>query len=106
MPIKWSTLKVSEAADKIEEQIKLATEPLEQARELAKEALTIPYLPQYVDQYFRRLCGEIDRAIGGGHIDPVGRFNAQLQSIRDAIPEDRVQAEQKAKEVGDQQSLL
>ena len=106
MPIRWSALKVSEAADKIEEQIKLATEPLEQAREITKEALKIPHLPQYVNQYFYRLCGEIDRAIGGGRIDPVGRINAQLQSIRDAIPEDRVQAERKTEERGDQQSLM
>ena len=34
MPIKWNPLKVSEAMDKVEEQINQAIEPLEQARML------------------------------------------------------------------------
>ena len=42
VPIRWSALKVSEAADKIEELINQAAEPLEQARIVAREARKIP----------------------------------------------------------------
>ena len=38
VPIKWSALKVSEAADKIEELINQAAEPLEQARIVAQRS--------------------------------------------------------------------
>lgn len=65
MPIKWSALKVSEAADMIEEFVNQVVEPLEQARLVAREARNVPNLPQYVDQDFVRLIGEIEHAIGG-----------------------------------------
>ena len=46
MPIRWSALKVSEAADMIEEYINKAAEPLEQVRIVAREAGKIANLPQ------------------------------------------------------------
>ena len=106
MPIKWSTLKVSEAASMIEEYINQAVEPLEQVRIVAKEALNIPNLPQYVDQHFRGLVGEIDRAIGGSQWEPVGRLKARLQSIRDSLPSEAVETERIKASHGRQHSLI
>ena len=105
MPIRWSTQRVMEAADMIEGHINKAVEPLECAREVAKAALEIPHLPQYVDQHFRGLWGEIDRAIGS-RTEPVGRLKARLQSIRDSVPKDALEAEKKASDYGEQQSLV
>ena len=106
MPIKWSALRVIEAADMLEKHINAAVEPLECAMEVAKAALEIPQLPQYVDQHFRGLLGEIDGSIGGSHSEPVGRLKARLQSIRDSVPKDAMEAEEKKSKYGKQQSLV
>ena len=106
MPIKWSALRVMEAADMIEKHIDAAVEPLECAREVAKAALEIPHLPLYVDQHFHGLLSEISRAIGGSHSEPVGRLKARLQSIRDSVPKDAPEAEEKKSKYGKQQSLV
>jgi hypothetical protein len=106
VPIKWSTAKVSEAADMIEQYINQAAEPLEQARIVAKEALNIPNLPQYVDQHFQGLCGEIDRAIGGSRWEPVGRLKARLKSIRDSLPKQAIEAERKLASQGERKALF
>jgi len=84
----------------IESYINQAAEPLECAREVAKAALEIPNLPQYVSDDFWGLIGEIDRAIGGGRFEPVGRLKARLKSIRDDLPKDALEAEEKRQEVG------
>ena len=106
MPIRWSALQVSEAADKIEEQVNQAAEPLEQARLVAQGARHIPNLPKYMEDCFTRIIMEIGRAIGGSQIYPVGYVNAGIQNIRDRIPEKLIQTERKAEERGDQQSLM
>jgi hypothetical protein len=105
MPIKWSPLKVSEAMDMVEEYVNQAVEPLEQARIIAREALKIPNLPQYVSQHLLRIIGEIDRAIGGSQWEPVGRLKAGIQSVRDSLPEGAVNEEKKKLESGSQLSL-
>src|SRR3990172_5882049 len=105
MPIKWSALRVSEAADRIEAHISRAVEPLEQARLVAREALNIPNLPQYVHQHLRRIVGEIDRAIGGG-FEPLGRLRAGIQSVRESIPRGEVDAERRSAAGGSMESLL
>jgi len=87
MPIRWNALKVREATDMIEDLVNKAAEPLEQIRVVAKEARKIANLPQYVDQDFVRLLGEIDRAIGGSQYEPVGRLRACVEAIRKSIPE-------------------
>jgi len=106
VPVKWSALQVMEAADMIEKHINAAVEPLECAREVAKASLEIPQLPQYVEQRINGLLGEIERAIGGSHVEPVGRLKARLQSIRDSVPKDALEAEEKKSEYGKQQSLV
>ena len=106
MPIKWSALRVIEAADMLEKHVNAAVEPLECAREVAKATLEIPQLPQYVEQRINGLLGEIERAIGGSHPEPVGRLKARLQSIRDSVPKDTLEEERKSAEYGKQQSLV
>jgi sugar-specific transcriptional regulator TrmB len=78
VPIRWRALKVSEAADRIEEQFNHAVEPLEQARTVAREALKMDNLPEYMSQHFSRIIGEIDRAIGVSQWEPVGRIRAGI----------------------------
>jgi hypothetical protein len=106
MPVKWSALKVNEAMDMVEEFVGQAVEPLEQARIVVSEARNIPNLPQYVDQHLLRIIGEIDRAIGGSQLEPVGRLKAGMQSVRDSLPEGAVEEEKKNLEKGSQLSLV
>jgi len=97
---------VGEAMDMVEEYVKQAVEPLEQARIVAREARNIPNLPQYVDQYLVRIIGEIDRAIGGSQWEPVGRLKAGIQSVRESLPNGAVEEERKRIESGSQLSLV
>ena len=97
MPIKWSALKVSEAMDMVEEFIKEADLPLEQAKIVATEARRIANLPQYLDQRLIRLISDIKR------IDYV---EASIKAVRNDIPHGAIEAEQKALEYGSQQSLV
>jgi len=97
---------VSGAADMIEEFVKQAAEPLEQARIVAREARKIDNLPQYVDQYFTRLIGEIDRAIGGTHYEPIGRLRSGIKAVRDSIPKEAEEAERARLKHGNTLSLM
>jgi len=106
MPIKWSALKVSEAADMIERYVNQAAEPLEQALIVAEEARSIPDIPQYVSQHFGALMVEITRAIGGSQYEPEGRLRSRINKIRESLPKDAVEAEQKLVSLGNQQSLI
>ena len=94
MPIRWSALKVKEAADMIEECVNQAAEPLEQIRVVVQEARRIPNIPEYISQYLYRIEGEVDRAIGGSQFEPVGRYRATLENLRKALPEGSLQTEQ------------
>jgi len=106
VPIRWSPLKVSEAVDMIEEYVNQAVEPLEQVRIVAQEARKIDNLPQYIDQHFLGLLGEIDRAIGGSQWEPVGKLRSRIQSIRDSLPKEAMEAEKAKSTHGLQQSLI
>ena len=106
MPIRWSALKVSEAADMLEEFVNQAVEPLEQARIVASEARNILNLPQYVDQDFTRIIREIDRAIGGSQWEQVGRLKAGIQSVRESLPDGAAETEQARGKHGSTQSLM
>jgi hypothetical protein len=97
---------MSEAADMIEEYVNQATDPLEQVRIVAQEARKIDNLPQYIDQHLTGLIGEIDRAIGGSQWEPVGRLRAKLQSIRDSLPKEAMEAEKTKIAHGSQQVLV
>jgi hypothetical protein len=106
MPIKWSALKVAEAMNMAEEYINQSVEPLEQARIVAREALNIPNMPQYVTQHLLRIIGEIDRVIGGSQWEPVGRLKAGIQAVRESLPDGAVEDERKRLESGSQLSLV
>ena len=106
MPIRWSALKVSEAADRIEEQLNQAIEPLERAREVAREARGIDNLPGYIDQDFIRIIGEIDDCLGGTEFRPVGWFKATIEHIRKDIPSGTVEQDQASQKYGSTQALV
>ena len=106
MPIKWSVLRVSEAVDMIEEYVNHIVEPLEQARLVAREARNIPHLPQYIDQHFLGVLAEIDRAIGDSQWEPVGRYRARIQSIRESLPAEAIEAEKVSSAWGKQPGLV
>ena len=93
MPIKWSALKVSEAADMIAESFKQAAEPLECAREAAKEAQKLDDLPDYMKGCFNRISFDVDNLIGGSYHAEGGRFAANVKSIRDNLPSGSLEAE-------------
>ena len=106
MPIRWSAVKVMEAADRIEQLINQAAGPLEEARAVAREARKIPNLPLYVDQDFTRIIGEIDRAIGGSQWEPVGRLRSGIEAVRKSIPSQALEDDKTRLKHGSQQSLI
>lgn len=99
MPIKWSALKVSEAADMIDEYFNQAVEPLEQARIVAQEARKIANLPQYIDQDFTCIIGKIDGCLGSSQW-PTGWFKSTIVSVRKDIPSGAVEADQVSQKYG------
>jgi hypothetical protein len=105
MPIRWSALRVSEAMDMLEDYVQQATEPLEQARIVAREARNIRNLPQYVDQHLLRIISEIDRTIGGSQWEPASRLKAGIESVREALPDEAVKDEKKMLASGQQLTL-
>ena len=106
MPVKWSAVSVIKATNMIEEYVSQAIEPLEQVRIVAREALNISDLPEYVGQQIRRLIGEVDRAIGGSQFEPEGRLRACIESIRNSIPEGAIKAEQESSKYGTTLALM
>ena len=105
MPIRWSALMVSEAIDMLEQYVKQASEPLEQARIVAREARNIRNLPQYVDQRLLRIISEIDMTIGGGRWQTTGKLKSEVESVREALPNDAVADEKKMLQSGEQLTL-
>lgn len=97
MPIRWSAVKVSAAADMIEGFVNQAAEPLEQALIVAREARKIDNLPQYIDQRLNRL---IDR------IEKIDTVKSVLESVRFSLPKADLKQQQKQSEYGSQQSLV
>ena len=106
MPIRWSAVKVSEVADMIEELVKQAAEPLEQARIVAREARNLANLPQYIDQDLTRIISEIDRAIGGSQWEPTGRIIAGFEAMRKDIPDGAIEAERERAKYGTTGQLI
>jgi hypothetical protein len=110
VPIKWSALKVSEAAGKIEELINQAAEPLEKARIVALEARKIDNLPEYIGQGLNSILSEIERVTGGDsswskeHQD--GSIKRAIDRLRDNIPKDAIQSDQASQKYGSTQSFV
>ena len=97
MPIKWSTVKVSEAMDKVEQQVLLADQFITEAKMKAREAKNIANLPQYMEQRLNRL------------IDQLGRMEyikGAIEAIRKDIPDGAIEAERESARHGSTQSLI
>jgi len=97
MAIRWSAVKVSEAMDEVEAQVRLAESFFAEARKKANEARKIPNLAGYIDH---RLIGLIDE------IDRINRIKDRIQSVRKAIPEGAIEAERESLKYGSQQSMM
>ena len=97
MAIKWSAVKVSEAIDKVEQQVTLAEPFLDEAKARVTEARGIPNLPDYMDSRLVSLISQIER------IDNVKRA---IESARDAIPDGAIEEEQRNTKHGRTQSLI
>ena len=110
MPVKWNTLKVSDAMDKAEEYVKLAAEPLEQARLAVEEAKKIPNLPQFIEQSINSLLDKIERVTGGKCSWKNEPFEGQLReginSVRNKIPADDLARARRAASYGETKSLI
>ena len=108
MPIKWDPVKVTEAADMLEEFLEEAREPLQKALLVAQEARKIENLPQYVGQSFANLAYSIEGCLGGNRFNEPfdGWFRGSVKRIREAIPEDALKMERNKQLRGVQQSLL
>jgi len=105
VPIRWSALKVSEAAGMIEEYLNQAVEPLEQAMIVAREARKLDNLPQYIDQDFANIIGKIDGCLGSSQW-PTGWFKSTVEHIRKHLPSGAVEADQASQKYGSQQTLI
>jgi hypothetical protein len=97
MPIKWSSLRVSEAMDMVEEFINQTAEPLEQAKIVANEARNIANLPQYLDQRLIRLIIDIER---------IDYIRTSINAVRNNLPDGAVEAEKKSESYGQQPALV
>jgi hypothetical protein len=98
MPIRWSTLRVSQNVDEVEELMNSIRPTLWRIREKAEELRQIQNLPGYIDQPTASMTFK------------VGNFNTYIKSyiqrIRDHIPKDALEEEREALEYGKQQSLI
>jgi len=97
VPIKWSALRVSEAMDMVEEFIRQADEPLDQAKIVAREARNIVNLPQYLDQRLVRLIIDIER---------IDYIKNSIIAVRNELPDGVVEAEKKSESHGRQPVLV
>jgi hypothetical protein len=98
MPIRWSTIKVSEEVDEIEELMSSIKPTLWRIREKAEELRRIPYLPAYIDQPTVTMTSKVDN------------FNTYMKGyverIRNLIPKEALEEEHRAMEYGSQQSII
>jgi len=98
VPIRWSTVKVSEEVDEVEELMNSIRPTLWRMREKAGELRRIPNLPGYIDQPTVTMTSKVDN------------FNTYMKGyverIRNLIPREALEEERKALEYGSQQSLI
>ena len=98
MPIKWSAVKVDQAMNEVEARLEEAQLFLEQAVVAVQRARRIPDLPSYVDNRLARL--ELDIR------ERYSRLKADVESIRDTIPDGAIEVELHQSRHGRQPSLI
>jgi len=106
VPVRWNAKRVKESTDMLEEALRQAVDPLEEARLIAREALNIPELPLYIGQNFMNLIGKIDDSVGGGRFSPEGWIDWYVKRIRENIPTEAVKAVETREKYGSMQSLV
>jgi hypothetical protein len=106
VPIRWNAKRVKESTDMLEEALRKAVDPLEEARLIAREALNIPELPLYIGQNFMNLIGKIDDSVGGGRFSPEGWIDRYIKRIRENIPTEAVKAVETREKYGSTLSLV
>ncbi len=106
MPIRWNAKRVKESIDLLEEALRKAVDPLEEARLIAREALNIPELPLYIGQNFMNLIGKIDDSVGGGRFSSEGWIDRYIKKIRESIPAEAVKEVEVREKYGSTQSLV
>lgn len=98
MPIRWSAVKVSQDVDEVEQLLNSITPTLWRIREKATEIRAIAHLPGYIDQPTSTMAWKVEN-----FKDYMKRY---IERIRKLIPEDALEDERKAREYGNQQSLI
>jgi len=98
MPIRWSTVKVSEKLDEVEELMNSIRPTLWQIREKAQELRQIPNLPGYIDQPTATMTFKVD------HFNDY--MKGWVERIHNLIPKEALEDEHKAMKYGSQQSLV
>ena len=106
VPIRWNAKRVKETTDMLEEALRKAVDPLEEARMIAREALNIPELPLYIGQNFMNLIGKIDDSVGGGRFSPEGWIDRYIKRIRENISVEAVKAVEVREKYGSTRSLV
>ncbi len=97
MRLKWSAVKVNKAMDEVEGQLALAEGFLGDAVRKAREADKIERLPQYLGQRISSLVR---------HLERINSIKDSIDSVRDAIPEGAIAAEQEYSRHGRREPLM
>lgn len=106
VPIRWNAKRVKESTDKLEEALKKAVDPLQEARTIVREALGIPELPGYISQELNIIIGKIDDTVGGGRFSQEGWMTRYIERLRKNIPAEAVKAIEVSEKYGSTQSLI
>ena len=98
MPIRWSAVKVSEAADELDKLVDVLGLTLDLIREKARDIRRIPNLPGYIDQPTATMGWKVENF--------EGYLKGYIERIRKLIPAEALEEELRALEYGSQQSLI
>jgi hypothetical protein len=104
--IRWSALSVSQAVDKLNTTVEPIFEHLWRADAIAKEALLIPNLPDYMLQSLRGVQGEIHRITGMNLQHNGSALLNQIDRVHRDLPDGSVEAEVGATKHGKTESMV
>ena len=104
--IRWSALSVSQAVDKLNVAVEPIFEHLWRADAIAKEALLIPHLPDYMKQSLGGVIGEIHRITGRDLQHYGSALLNQIDRVHSDLPDGSAEAEVAATKHGKTESLV